>query len=48
MTTMGCMVDHNHLDNNTFNILFLKGAICYALLPRLFNSGCVHIYIQMN
>jgi hypothetical protein len=23
MTTMGCMVDHIHLDNNTFNILFL-------------------------
>jgi hypothetical protein len=23
MTTMGCMVDHIHLDNNTFIILFL-------------------------
>jgi hypothetical protein len=23
MTTMGCMIDHIHLDNNTFNILFL-------------------------
>jgi hypothetical protein len=24
MTTMGCMVDHMHLDKNTFNILFQK------------------------
>jgi hypothetical protein len=44
MTTMGCMVDHIHLDNNTFSILFLKGAISDALSSRLFNSDCVHIY----
>jgi hypothetical protein len=24
MTTMGCMVDHIHLDKNAFNILFPK------------------------
>jgi hypothetical protein len=23
LTTMGCMVDHIHLDNNTFSILFI-------------------------
>jgi hypothetical protein len=30
MTTMGCMVDHIHLDKNTFNILFQKEQ--YAVL----------------
>jgi hypothetical protein len=44
MKTVGCMVDYNHLDNNTFSILFLKGAICVALLSRLFSSNCVRKY----
>jgi hypothetical protein len=38
------MVDHIHLDKNTFSILFYKGALCDALLARLSNGGCVHIY----
>jgi hypothetical protein len=44
MITMGCMVDHIHLDKNTFNILFQKGTICGSLLFILFDSDCVHIY----
>jgi hypothetical protein len=42
--TMGCMVDHIHLDKNTFSILFQKGTICSSLLIILFDSDCVHIY----
>jgi hypothetical protein len=41
---MGCMVDHIHLDKNTFSILFQKGNICSSLLVILFDSDCVHIY----
>jgi hypothetical protein len=44
MTTMGCMVDHIHLDKNTFNILFQKGTICGSLLFILFDGDGVHIY----
>jgi hypothetical protein len=40
---MGCMVDHIHLDKDTFNILFLQRRICDALIARLLNRGCVHI-----
>jgi hypothetical protein len=29
---MGCLVDHLHLDKNTFSILFQKGTICASLL----------------
>jgi hypothetical protein len=43
---MGCKVDHIHLDKNTFSIIFQKGAICGVLLIILFDSDCVHIYIN--
>jgi hypothetical protein len=43
---MGCMVDHNHLDNNTFSILFQKGTIYGSLLFILFDSDYVHIYVN--
>jgi hypothetical protein len=43
---MGCMVDHIHLDKNTFSILFQKGTICSSLLFILFDSDCVHIYVN--
>jgi hypothetical protein len=46
MKTMGCMVDHIHLDKNTFNILFQKGTIYNSLLIILFDSDCVHIYVN--
>jgi hypothetical protein len=44
MVTMGCMVYHIHLDNNTYSSN--KGTICSALLFILFDSDCVHIYIN--
>jgi hypothetical protein len=44
MTTMGCMVDHIHLDKNTFSILFQKGTICSSLLFIPFYNDYVHIY----
>jgi hypothetical protein len=44
MKTMGCMVDHIHVDKNTFNILFQKGTICSSLLIIPFDSDRVHIY----
>jgi hypothetical protein len=37
MTTMGCMVDHIHLDKNTFSILFQKGTIGHT--PRVLMQG---------
>jgi hypothetical protein len=43
---MGCMVDHNHLDKNTFSILLQKGTICGYLLFNVSNSECVHIYVN--
>jgi hypothetical protein len=46
LTTMSCMVDHIHLDKNTFNILFQKGTTCNYLLFILFDSDCVHIYVN--
>jgi hypothetical protein len=47
MTTMGCMVDHIHLDNNTFSILFLEEQ--HAMLYYLdFLIVTVYIYIQVN
>jgi hypothetical protein len=45
MKTMGCMVDHIHLDNNTFSILFQKGTICGSLLSILM---IVTVYIYME
>jgi hypothetical protein len=48
MTTMGRMVDHIHLDRNTFNILFQKGTICSSLVFDLFTSDCVHIYLNQS
>jgi hypothetical protein len=42
---MGCMVDHIHLDKNTFNILFQKGTICSSLLLILL---IVTVYIYME
>jgi hypothetical protein len=48
MTTMGCLVDHIHLDNNTFNILFLIKEQ-YVLLYYLdFLIVIVYIYIYIN
>jgi hypothetical protein len=46
MKTMGCMVDHIHLDKNTFSILFQKGTICSSLLIILFDIDCVHVYVN--
>jgi hypothetical protein len=46
MKTMGCMVDHIHLDKNIFSILFQKGTICSSLLIIVFDSDCVHIYVN--
>jgi hypothetical protein len=40
------MVDHIHLDKNTFSILFQKGTVCGSLLFNLFNGDCVHIYLK--
>jgi hypothetical protein len=46
MTTRGVFVGHIHLDKNTFSILFQKGTICNSLLNILFDSDCVHIYVN--
>jgi hypothetical protein len=46
MKTMGCMVDHIHLDKNTFSILLQKGTIYGSLLFIIFDSDCVHIYVN--
>jgi hypothetical protein len=47
MTTMGCMVDHIHLDKNTFSILFQKGK--YAVLYYLFFFiVTMYIYMEIN
>jgi hypothetical protein len=46
MINMGCVVDHIHLDKNTFNILFSKGTICDSLLLILLDSDYVHIYLN--
>jgi hypothetical protein len=43
---MGCMVDHIHLDKNTFNILFQKGTICNSLLI-IFLIVTVYIYMEI-
>jgi hypothetical protein len=45
MTTMGALVEHIHVDKNTFSILFEKGTICSSLLNILSDSGDVHIYV---
>jgi hypothetical protein len=48
MTTKRCMLEHIHLDNNTFRILFLIKKQ-YVLLHYLdFYGDCVHIYKQFN
>jgi hypothetical protein len=46
MTTIGVLVGHIHLDKNTFSILFQKGTICSSLIDVIFDSDCVHIYIN--
>jgi hypothetical protein len=46
MTTKGVLVGHIHLDKNTFSILFQKGTIWNSLIDILFNSDCVHIYVN--
>jgi hypothetical protein len=46
MTIRGVCVGHIHLDKNTFSILFQKGTICNSLLKILFDSDCVHIYVN--
>jgi hypothetical protein len=43
---MGCMVDHIHLDKNTFSILFQKGTTCGSLLLILFDSDYVRYYVN--
>jgi hypothetical protein len=43
---MRCMVDHIHLDKNTFNILFQRGTICDTLLFNVFNGDYVHINVN--
>jgi hypothetical protein len=45
MTTIGALVEHIHLDKNTFSILFQKGTICSSLLNILSDSYGVHIYV---
>jgi hypothetical protein len=44
MTTMGCMVDHIHLDKKYIQHTLPKGTICGSLLLVHFYSDCVHIY----
>jgi hypothetical protein len=44
---MGCMVDHIHLDKNTFRILFQKGTTCGSLLIILL-IVTVYIYMEIN
>jgi hypothetical protein len=46
MTTMWCMVDHIHLDNKYIQHTLPKGIICTSLLITLFDSDCVHIYVN--
>jgi hypothetical protein len=46
MTIKGVLVEHIHLDKNTFSILFQKGTICDSLLAILFYGDCVHIYVN--
>jgi uncharacterized membrane protein (GlpM family) len=46
IATMWCMVDHIHLDKNTFSILFQKWTICHSLLIIIFDSNCVHIDVN--
>jgi hypothetical protein len=46
MTTMGCMVDHIHLDKNYIQHTLPKGTICGSLLFILFDSDCVYIYVN--
>jgi hypothetical protein len=46
MTIRGVFVGHNHLDKNTFSILFQKETICNSLLDALFDGDCVHIYVN--
>jgi hypothetical protein len=42
----GVLVGHIHLDKNTFSILFQNGRICNSLTDILFDSDCVHIYVN--
>jgi hypothetical protein len=46
MTTMGCMVDHIHLDKHTFSILFQKEQYAVNSLLIFFDSDYVHIYVN--
>jgi hypothetical protein len=46
MTIMGCMVDHIHLIKIHSAYSSDKGTICGSLLIIIFNSECVHIYVN--
>jgi hypothetical protein len=43
MTTMGCMVDHIHLDKKYIQHTLQKETICGSLLIIPFDSDYVHI-----
>jgi hypothetical protein len=40
------MVDHIHQDNKYIQHTLPKGTICGSLLINLFDSDCVHIYVN--
>jgi hypothetical protein len=46
MTTMGCMIDHNHLDKKYIQHTLPKRTICGSLLIILFDSDSVYIYLN--
>jgi hypothetical protein len=46
LTTMGCMVDHIHLDKKYIQHTLSKRTICGSLLITLFDSDCVYIYVN--
>jgi hypothetical protein len=43
---MGCMVDHIYQDKKYIQHTLPKGTICDSLLFILFDSDCVHIYVN--
>jgi hypothetical protein len=43
---MGSMVDHIHLDKKSIQHTLPKGTICGSLLITLFDSDCVHTYLN--
>jgi hypothetical protein len=46
MTTMGCIVDHIHLDKKYIQHTLPKGTTYGSLFIILFDNDCVHIYVN--